>query len=157
MVKIKAVPENARSPNPERESRKHMPESPAGSARPLRTLIVDDHPLFRHTLKEALTGRFPFLSIKEAADGQEALEKVETFLPELIFMDINLPDINGLELTRRIREAHPGTTILIITHYNLPEYRSVAQECGARDYITKDAMDPQRIDEVIREVLSGAS
>jgi CheY-like chemotaxis protein len=75
--------------------------------------------------------------IKEAGDGEEALEKIDTLFPNLIFMDINLPGENGLELTRKIKATHPETPITIVTSYDLPEYRQVAYEHGVNSFLVK--------------------
>jgi CheY-like chemotaxis protein len=73
-----------------------------------KALIVEDDPLFRQILKEILASRFPSISIKEAAHGVEALRELEMNHLDLVFMDIKLPGMNGLELTKRIKESHPG-------------------------------------------------
>ncbi len=87
----------------------------------LRILIIDDHPNFRHVLRTKLS-QLPSLVVEEAATGCEALEKTNTFLPHLIFMDIDLPDTNGLELTRQIKAKHPGISIAVLTGHTRPEY-----------------------------------
>jgi len=81
----------------------------------LKTLIVDDSTTFRKTFRSALYERFPFMLIEEAPGATEALQKIKTFLPDLIFMDISLPGENGLELTRRIKASHPEIAIIILT------------------------------------------
>jgi DNA-binding NarL/FixJ family response regulator len=77
--------------------------------------------------------------ITEAVDGEEALRKFDTLLPDLILTDINLPGENGLELTRKIKAIHPETPIIILTSYDLPEYRQVAYEYGANSFLVKGA------------------
>ena len=88
-----------------------------------KILIVDDNGLFRKALRESLHSHLPSLIISEAKNGEEALQTIPTFLPDLIFMDIQLPDRNGLELTRLIKGLYPDIKVVVLTGYDLPEYR----------------------------------
>ncbi len=97
-----------------------------GNAATIKVLIVEDSTLFRQLFKEMLQGRFPSLEIHEAIDGQEALLQVEILRPNLIFMDISLPGENGLQLTQKIKARYPNTIIIILTGYDLPEYRETS-------------------------------
>ncbi len=85
--------------------------------------------------------QFPFIIIEEAATGKEALEKVETFLPDLIFMDIHLPGKNGLQLTSEIKRNHPDITIIVITSDDSQKVRQAAFEAGASCFSAKDSLD----------------
>jgi DNA-binding NarL/FixJ family response regulator len=107
-----------------------------------KILIVDDNTLFRKTLTECLHSRFPSLIISEAKDGDEALQTIPTFLPDLIFMDIQLPNGNGLELTRLIKGLYPDIKVVILTSYDLPEYREAAFHYKADHYAPKDLFMP---------------
>jgi DNA-binding NarL/FixJ family response regulator len=102
-----------------------------------KTLIIEDSFVFRLAFKKVLSAKFPAMEIAEAADGEEALEKVTSFRPNLIFLDVKLPDGNGLELTRKIKAANPSITILVLTSYDIPEYRQAALHSGARNYFVK--------------------
>ena len=113
-------------------------------------LIVDDNGTFRQTLKESLQTSFPTIAVDEAADGGEALRKVDAFLPDLIFMDINLSGENGLELTKKIRAAHPNIIILIMTSYDLFEYRDVAFQYGANGFLAKESFDWRELEELVK-------
>lgn len=104
-----------------------------------RTLIVEDSPAFRSSLSEMLCERFPCMRVDEAGDGAEAMDKLGHALPQLIFMDINLPDINGLDLTRVIKTQHDGVVIAVITAYDIPEYRDAAMESGASYFVPKSS------------------
>jgi DNA-binding NarL/FixJ family response regulator len=86
-----------------------------------KTLIIEDSFVFRLAFKRVLSAKFPAMEIAEAVDGEEALEKVTSFRPNLIFLDVKLPDGNGLELTRKIKAANPSITILVLTSYDIPE------------------------------------
>jgi len=102
-------------------------------------LIVEDNPFFLQFLKETLHSRFPSIDILEAAHGEEALQKIETFKPEAIFMDLRLPGENGLELTKKMKSEHPDIIVVIITNYDLPEYREAAYQCKADHFLSKDS------------------
>lgn len=104
-----------------------------------RILIVDDNPFFLQFLRETLRARFPGLEISEAADGEDALKKIETFPPDAIFMDLRLPRENGLELTQKIKGRYPEIIVVIITNYDLPEYRKAAYESKADHFVSKDS------------------
>jgi CheY-like chemotaxis protein len=120
----------------------------------MRTLIVEDNVTFRNTFKEVLCKRFPSMLVEEAPDGVEALEKVETFLPDLVFMDIRLPGETGLELTKRIKADHPEILIIILTDYNLPEYREAAFASGADDFVVKGSLNPAAIEALVKSISS---
>ncbi len=104
-----------------------------------RVLIVEDSPAARESLRSALRGRFGALRIDVAAEGTEALQKMETIRPDLIFMDIRLPGENGLALTGKIKVSHPDIIIVIFTNYDLPEYREAAKREGADYFLLKDS------------------
>jgi DNA-binding NarL/FixJ family response regulator len=110
-----------------------------------RTLIVEDNTSFRRILKDILLRRFPEMPVEEAADGIEALQKVAASVPDLIFMDIRLPGENGLELTRKIKKENPAVTVIILTSYDLPEYREAAQRYGADHFLTKGSSTEDEI------------
>jgi DNA-binding NarL/FixJ family response regulator len=117
-----------------------------------KALIVDDDPLFRQILKEILASRFPSISIKETAHGVEALRKLDMNHLDLIFMDIKLPGMNGLELTKRIKESHPGIPVIILTNHDTPEYRKAALECGADYFISKASSIEQEIEMAVQSI-----
>jgi DNA-binding NarL/FixJ family response regulator len=104
-----------------------------------KILIVDDSTLFRKVFRETLHSRFPSLMILEAKDGKEALEAILTWFPDVIFMDINLDNENGLELTRLIKGQFPEIKVIILTSYDLPEYRKEAIRYKADHYVPKDS------------------
>jgi len=110
-----------------------------------KALIVEDHADFRQSLNLVLRSRFPSLFIAEADTGKAALERVEDFEPNLVFMDINLPDDNGFNLTKTIKASHAGTTVIIVTAYDLPEYRQAAIEAGASHFIPKGSLSEEEV------------
>jgi len=101
------------------------------------TLLVEDNMEFRRELSDVLLAYFPMIGIEEAGDSADALSKVEYLRPDLIFMDIRLPGENGLEVTRKIKEAYTYIVIVILTSYDLPEYRQQAFKNGADCFISK--------------------
>ena len=115
-----------------------------------RILIVDNNDFFRKALMEKLQMSFPAVIVKEAADGGEALREINAFLPDLIFMDIRLPGENGLELTKKIKAAHPNTIIFIITSYDLFEYRDAASQYGANRFLSKASFNWCELEELVK-------
>ena len=109
-----------------------------GCIQMFKILIVDPNDPFRQSLKKVLVNHFPFIDIQEAADGTEGLDKVNTFDPNLIFLEIHLPAQSGLDLARRIKSDHPDIIIVILTSYDLPEYQTAAQESGVEHLVPKD-------------------
>ena len=119
-----------------------------------RILIVEDHQDFRESLKEVLAARLSDASIDEAAEGNEVLLKVEARAPHLIFMDINMPGENGLELTRQIKQGYPHIVIVILTSYDLPEYREAAYRYGANYFLSKGSTNGQKLVGLVESILS---
>jgi len=108
-------------------------------------LLVEDDGHFRKTLKQELSHWFPSVLIEEASDGQEAMEKMASFHPQLIFMDIRLPGESGLEPTKKIKAKHPTSDVVMLTSHDLPEYRQAATECGAAHFFVKGTSDGSEI------------
>ena len=106
-----------------------------------RILLVEDDGHFRKILKQELMQWFPSVLIADASDGKEAMEKVESFRPLLIFMDIRLPSESGLQLTKRIKAKYPAIDVVMLTSHDLPEYRQAATECGASHFFVKGTSD----------------
>jgi len=119
-----------------------------------KILLVEDNVTFRRVLKQSLQHCFPRMIIAEAIDGEEALGKIDTLLPNLIFMDINLPGENGLELTRKIKATHPETRIIILTSYDLPEYRQVAYQNGANSFLVKGSFNLGELITMVESLIS---
>jgi CheY-like chemotaxis protein len=119
-----------------------------------KILIVEDNDHFRQTLKSLLDAQFPSMRFEEARDGSEALEKVSAFDPDLIFMDIKLPGQNGLELTKTIRHSNAEVKIIILTSYDLPEYREAAEVGGANYFVSKGSCRPEEILALVESLLS---
>ncbi len=109
----------------------------AGGA--ITAILVEDDYGFRQSLKKILSSRYPFMHVVEAEDGKEAIRKIDLHPPDLIFMDIRLPGNNGLELTHIIKTRYPGMIVIILSNFDLSEYRETAYRNGADYFISKDA------------------
>ena len=117
-----------------------------------RVLIVEDSTLFRKMFKKTFHDRFPLVDIYEAVDGEEALLQIEALRPNLIFMDIRLPGENGLELTKKIKARYPNVIVMILTGYDLPEYREAS--VGYADYFfSKASTTSENIFTLVESVL----
>jgi DNA-binding NarL/FixJ family response regulator len=119
----------------------------------LKILIVEDNHSFRQFFKENLHSRFPSVEIFEAADGEKVLQIVEAESPNLVFMDIQLPGENGLSLTQKIKARYPHIVIVVITTYDIPEYREAAFQYGANRFIPKDSLDWKEIEAVVESLV----
>jgi len=118
----------------------------------LKLLIVEDSTLFRQLLKETLHDRFPSIEIHEAADGKGAFQEIEASRPDLIFMDIRLPGENGLEVTKKVKARYPNIIVIILTGYDLPEYREFSRQY-ADYFFSKDSATADNIFTLIRSIL----
>lgn len=110
-----------------------------------KTLIVEDNAIYRKTIRELLHSRYPTMCFEEAENGAQLSRIMESFIPDLVLMDIKLPGENGLELTRKIKRTHPRTLVIILTSYDLPEYRKVASSCGASYFVSKGSTSVEEI------------
>jgi DNA-binding NarL/FixJ family response regulator len=105
---------------------------------PIRILIADDHPMFRFGIRTLLSAEPGMEVVGEATNGQEAVELAANLTPDLILMDINLPQLNGIEATRQILKQDPDINILIVTMFE-DDTIFAALHAGARGYILKGA------------------
>jgi len=119
-----------------------------------KILIVDPNDPFRRSLKKVLVNRFPSVDIQEAADGNEGLQKVEDFHPNLIFLEIHLPAETGLDLAGRIKADHPDIIIVILTSYDLPEYKIAAEKMGVEHIVPKDDWTGEDMIALVDTILS---
>lgn len=119
-----------------------------------KILIVEDSAIFRKLLKETLHSRFPSVELFEAADGWEALQRIEASVPDLIFMDIKLPGESGLDLTKKIKNQYPQIIIIILTAYDVPEYREAAVQAKGNYFLSKGSASKENILELVDSILS---
>jgi DNA-binding NarL/FixJ family response regulator len=107
---------------------------------PIDLLIVEDRPVMRAMLREFVQRAFPDLSILDVANGTRAMELCAEEMPELVLMDVCLPDANGIELTARIRRQWPGIRVIVVSYLGGEAYVDRANAAGAYAYIVKDRL-----------------
>jgi two-component system, NarL family, response regulator DegU len=121
-----------------------------------KIVIIDDHQLFREGVKRILEFEKSFLVVAEGDDGSEALRLVEEFQPDVVIMDINMPQKNGVEATRELVDKYPDTKIIILSIHDDENYVTHALQTGASGYLLKE-MDADALIEAVRVVAEGGS
>ncbi len=119
-----------------------------------KVLIIDSNDPFRKALKMLLHSRFPALVFGEAANAEEALHKIDDFRPQLIFTDIRLSGISGLDLVKKVKTDYPDIIIFIITSFDEEEYRKVAREQGSNYFVSKDTSTAEEILSLVESIIS---
>jgi DNA-binding NarL/FixJ family response regulator len=94
------------------------------------------------------------MDVEEAENGEEALKKIEALSPHVVFMDIKLPGQSGLEVTREIKSRYSGIIVIILTSYDLPEYREAAKNYGADFFLSKGSSSREEILALIESILA---
>lgn len=122
--------------------------------RKTRILIVDDHDVVRSGLKALLRSSSSFAIVGEAADGEEAVRRVNELLPDVVMMDISMPKLDGIGATRLIKQQHPDVRVIILTVYEDEEYVYQILHAGASGYVLKNA-GKQEIFSAITAVCNG--
>lgn len=105
----------------------------------IKTLIVDDHPLVRDGLAARINRSNEVTVIGEACDGEQALKLLEDLKPDVVLMDINMPNLNGIQTTEAILDLYPDILILVLSMHDDREYVSSVIDAGARGYVLKSA------------------
>ena len=121
---------------------------------PIRVLAVDDHPLLRSGIAALLATQADMTLIAEAADGKEALEKFRVHRPDVALMDLQMPEMNGLDATIAILREFPEARIIVLTTYTRDIEVLRAMKVGARAYLLKTLLDKELLD-TIRAVHAG--
>ena len=119
-------------------------------------VIIDDHQLFREGVKRILDFESSFEVVAEGDDGDEAVELVQANNPDVIIMDINMPNINGVEATKQLIEANPKTKVIILSIHDDESYVTHALKSGANGYLLKE-MDADSLVEAVKVVADGGS
>lgn len=121
-----------------------------------KVLVVDDHAIMRDGIRAMLSVLEDVDVVGEASDGKQALERVQELDPDVVIMDIAMPDMDGIEATRRIRKKNPKTKVLILTQYDNKEYILSAIKAGANGYVPKRALGSDLVT-AVRAVNKGNS
>ncbi len=120
----------------------------------IRILITDDHAVLRDSLQVFLQTQDDMMVVGQASNGAEAIAMTDTLSPDLVLMDIFLPDFSGLYATRQITERFPRTRVLVLTQHESKEYVKSILKAGAAGYVVKTAAGAQLLD-AIRTVYRG--
>jgi len=123
---------------------------------PIKVLITDDHPVVREGLSAMLNKEPDIQVVGEAENGAEAIDKAKELQPDVVLMDLRMPEVDGVEAMRQIRAANPGIKFIVLTTYDNDEYIFKGIEAGARAYLLKDA-PREELFKAIRAVYKGES
>ncbi|WP_051426424.1 response regulator [Jiangella gansuensis] len=128
-------------------------QSPHAEAPPaaVGVLVVDDQQPFLSVARFVVGATPGFRVVGEATSGEDALDQAAALRPELVLMDINLPGVSGIEATRRLLAAAPGTVVVLMSTYPAADLPRDARTCGARAYVNKEDLTP----DVLVAVMSG--
>lgn len=118
--------------------------------------LIDDHKLFREGVKRILSYEPSFEVVAEADDGRDANAIVEQYKPDIVLMDINMPEVNGIEATKKLIKTHPSTKVIILSIHEDESYVTHALQTGAQGYLLKE-MDTESLMEAIKVVYDGGS
>jgi DNA-binding NarL/FixJ family response regulator len=119
-----------------------------------RVLIADDQSMVRHGFRIIVDSEEDLEVVAEAADGEQAVSSSARFNPDVVLMDIRMPNMDGLEATRRILDATPGTRVLVLTTFDLDDYVYEALRIGASGFLLKNS-SPEDLIRAIRAVARG--
>jgi DNA-binding NarL/FixJ family response regulator len=122
----------------------------------IRILLADDHSVVRAGIRQILEQNHDLKVIAEAADGREACQLLEQYTPDVAVLDIQMPQMSGIEVTRWIRSQHLSVGVLVLTTYDDEPYVQAVLQAGANGYILKTA-EPDEIVQAVRDVFHGKS
>ena len=117
-----------------------------------RVLIVDDSFGFRWRLKEFLAPEPDIQVVGEAGDGREAIEKAVELEPDVVLMDVRMAGMSGLEATRRLAAEQPAVRVIVLSRFDVQEYRDAAQASGASGYVAKRALVDELLPAIRRAI-----
>lgn len=122
--------------------------------KPGRLLLADDHRMFRQGLRELIERKTDFIVVGEATTGRDVLAAVETLHPDIVLLDIQMPEMDGIEVARQLAQHHPDVKIIMLTMYRQDQHLFDAIRAGARGYLLKDA-DAEELIDVLGRVHRG--
>jgi len=112
---------------------------------PVRVLVVDDQVLFRRVMGAVVDETEGFLLVGSAASGEQSITAARVLHPDLILMDVNLPGIDGMEATRRLREDSTTAAVVLLSTHDEDDWDGQEQDCGAVAYVAKSAFGPDKL------------
>lgn len=115
-----------------------------------RILVVDDDAAFRQRVKAFFAREADMEVVAEASDGEEAIRKAQELKPDVVLMDVRMPGLNGVTATRKLREEMPEVKVIMLSVFDLPEYREAAMVSGASGYVVKKSMIEALLPEIRR-------
>jgi DNA-binding NarL/FixJ family response regulator len=121
-----------------------------------RLVLADDHHLLRRGFRSLLMGEPGLEVVGEASTGLEAIELCRRLVPDLVLMDVRMPEMDGITATRRIKDEQPGVSVLMVTMHENPDYLLEALDAGAAGYVLKDA-PAERLINAVHRTLDGES
>jgi DNA-binding NarL/FixJ family response regulator len=119
---------------------------------PRSILVVEDFALLRSSVVRWLQNRFPSCLVHGVDSGEQALEHARSARPDIVIMDINLPGIDGIEATCRMKAKAPETAVVMLTTHDTPQHRAAAASAGAAGYIPKSEMEA-RLESTVESLL----
>jgi NarL family two-component system response regulator LiaR len=122
----------------------------------IKILVADDHAVVRDGTKQILEKEEDMTVIAEAADGAEAIKLTGTFKPDVVIMDISMPNVNGIEATRQIKALYPSVTVLVLSAYDDDQFIFSLLEAGAAGYLLK-SVHGHELTDAVRQVHAGES
>lgn len=120
----------------------------------VKVMIADDHSMIREGLKQLLELEGEFQVIEEACDGVDCIEKLHGVTPDILLLDINMPNMNGLEVLQKMKELNMNVNVLVLTVHNEVEYLLKAVDIGANGYLLKDS-ESAELKKAILSVVNG--
>jgi DNA-binding NarL/FixJ family response regulator len=115
----------------------------------LEFVIADDAQSYRRILRQIILSRPEWLVVGEAADGVEALRLVAAHHPDIVLLEVNMPELNGIEATRRIKQLAPETHVLVFSSYDEEEFRRESLLAGADYFLRKEELDADKLSNVL--------
>ena len=139
---------------PVRRQNDSVHTGPGEATRPISVVVADDHPVVRDGLRALIDSLDGLAVVGEATDGASAVREAQLLQPDVVVMDIRMPGVDGLEATRRIRAAVPGTAVLVLTMYEDDDTVFAAMRAGASGYLLKGA-EQGEIERAVRATAAG--
>lgn len=116
----------------------------------IKILVADDHWLIRQVVKLMVNANEQLTFSGQAGSAKEVLEEIEKTRPDVIIMDVELPDQKGTELTRAIKEQYPDIEVVAFSDYNEPQYMEAMKQAGAKGYVTKEHGNEELVQAVMK-------